>query len=90
MFGISHRISAASFRTFKTGDTKSAVFCVFLHLARSLQSCWHRRRMVRQAGSGRQIMTYTNLSQLSASLVAALVATTIFVTAAVGPAVQFI
>ena len=35
-------------------------------------------------------MTYANLSQLAASLVAALIASTIFVSAAVGPAGQFI
>lgn len=35
-------------------------------------------------------MTYTNVSQLAVSLVAALFATTIFVSAAVGPVAQFI
>ena len=35
-------------------------------------------------------MTYANLSQLATSLVLALVASTVFITAAVGPAGQFI
>ena len=35
-------------------------------------------------------MTYANLSQLATSLVAALVTSTLFITAAVGPAGQFI
>lgn len=35
-------------------------------------------------------MTSINLSQIAASLIAALAATTLFVSAAVGPAAQFI
>ena len=35
-------------------------------------------------------MTYANLSQLATSVVAALIVSTIFVTAAVGPAAQLI
>jgi|GEM_PF-4667735 len=35
-------------------------------------------------------MTYTNLSQLATSVVAALIVSTIFVSAAVGPAVQLV
>jgi hypothetical protein len=44
------------------------------------------------APSGRQTMTYANtsLSQLAVSLLGALVAATVFVTAAVGPAGQLI
>jgi hypothetical protein len=40
--------------------------------------------------SGKKKMTYANLSQVAASLVAALVASTIFISAAVGPVGQFI
>jgi hypothetical protein len=39
---------------------------------------------------GKKKMTYANLSQVAASLVAALVASTIFISAAVGPVGQFI
>ena len=46
-------------------------------------------RMLR-VGSGRQTMTYANLHQFAASIVGALFATTLFVTAAVGPVGQFI
>jgi hypothetical protein len=42
------------------------------------------------AGSGKKTMTSINLSQIAASLIAALAATTLFVSAAVGPAAQFI
>jgi len=35
-------------------------------------------------------MTYTSLSQLAASVVAALAVSTLFISAAVGPAAQFI
>lgn len=42
-------------------------------------------------GSGRQTMTYyISLSQLAASLVAAIAVSTLFISAAVGPAAQFI
>jgi hypothetical protein len=67
-----------------------ALFCEFSGLARPLQSIWHARRMVRTSGSGKKKMTYANLSQVAASLVAALVASTIFISAAVGPVGQFI
>jgi hypothetical protein len=46
--------------------------------------------MVRTSGSGKKKMTYASLSQLAASLVAALVTSTIFISAAVGPVGQFI
>lgn len=42
------------------------------------------------AGSGKKKMTSINLSQIAASLVAALAASTLFISAAVGPAAQFI
>jgi hypothetical protein len=42
------------------------------------------------ATSGRQKMTNTSLSQLATSIVAALVASTLFISAAVGPVTQFI
>lgn len=69
-----------------------AVFSHFLHLARSLQSSWHGRRINRAAGSGRQKMTYnlSSLQNVAISAIGAIFAATLFVTAAVGPATQFI
>jgi len=68
-----------------------AVFRHFLNLARLLQRPWHGAGQT-GAGSGRQTMTFANanLSQLAVSLLGALVAATVFVTAAVGPAGQLI
>jgi hypothetical protein len=66
-----------------------AVFCHFLGLARPLQSVWHARRMVRRAVQGRKEMT-ASFTQLATSLLAALVTSTIFISAAVGPVGQFI
>jgi hypothetical protein len=67
-----------------------AEFGGFPLLARSLQNCWHGRSDgPATQGSGRQTMTQT-FSQLATSVVAALFATVIFVTAAVGPVGQFI
>jgi hypothetical protein len=50
------------------------------------------RRMVRTAGSGNKKMTFNlaNAQQLLASIVGAVLASTIFVSAAVGPVSQFI
>jgi hypothetical protein len=42
------------------------------------------------AGSGKKKMTSINVSQIATSLLAALVASTLFISAAVGPAAQFI
>ena len=42
------------------------------------------------AGSGKKKMTSINLSQIAVSLIAALAASTLFISAAVGPAAQFI
>jgi hypothetical protein len=42
------------------------------------------------SGSGKKKMTYANLSQIATSLLAALVTSTIFISAAVGPVGQFI
>jgi hypothetical protein len=42
------------------------------------------------SGSGKKKMTYVNLSQIATSVLAALVTSTIFISAAVGPVGQFI
>jgi hypothetical protein len=62
------------------------------HLARSLQLLLHRRGRSDGARSGRQTMTF-NLSSIqnaTISLVGALVAATLFISAAVGPAAQLV
>ena len=46
--------------------------------------------MVRPPVQGDTKMTYANLSQLATALVAALVTSTLFISAAVGPVGQFI
>ena len=58
-------------------------------LSAKLLAC---RRMVRTAGSGNKTMTFNlaNAQQLLASIVGAVLASTIFVSAAVGPVSQFI
>jgi ABC-type multidrug transport system permease subunit len=67
-----------------------AVFRHFLHLARRLQYPWHGAGSS-GAGSGRKTMTFNaNISHLAVSIVGALVAATLFVSAAVGPAGQLI
>jgi hypothetical protein len=68
-----------------------AVFRHFSELARPLQNPWHGAGRS-GAGSGRNTMTFTNtsLSHFAVSIVGALVAATLFVSAAVGPVAQFI
>lgn len=63
-----------------------AAFSHFLQLARALQIPGYRRRMVRGRNSGRTPMTlsYANLHQVAASIFAALIASSLFVSAAVG------
>jgi hypothetical protein len=67
-----------------------AFFRHFLQLARPLQRPWHGAGRS-GAGSGRKTMTFNaNLSHLAVSIIGALVAATLFVSAAVGPAGQLI
>jgi hypothetical protein len=63
-----------------------------LHLARSLQFLLHRRRMVRGQSSGTKTMTFnlTGLQSITVSLFGALVAASLLISAAVGPAVQLV
>ena len=65
-----------------------AVFRQFLQLARRLQFPWHDHRMVRWPGS-REIkmsISSTNLHQVLLSVVGALVASSLFLSAAVSSA----
>jgi hypothetical protein len=73
----------------KRPESGMAIFRHFSQLARSLQRIWHARRMVRRAVQGRKEMT-ASFTQLATSLLAALVTSTIFISAAVGPVGQFI
>jgi len=67
-----------------------AVFRRFFRLARPLHNPWHGAGRS-GAGSGRMTMTFNaNISHLAVSIVGALVAATLFVSAAVGPAGQLI
>jgi hypothetical protein len=71
---------------------KVAVFRGWRGLARSLQYPWHGRPDGPAAGSGRHEMTFNlaNLQQFAVSVVGALIAASVFVSAAVGPVGQFI
>jgi hypothetical protein len=64
-----------------------ADFRGFFGLARALQNRWHDRRMVRRPGSRRPEMSlsYASLHQIAFSIVGALLASSLFVSAAVGP-----
>jgi hypothetical protein len=59
----------------------------FSQLARSLLNCWRGRRMVRRPVSGRPTMTlsYSNLQSLAGSVIGAMLAASLFVSAAIGP-----
>ena len=64
-----------------------ADFCRLFLLASSLHNPDRGRRMVPRPGSGRQKMTlsYISLQQLALSIVGAVVASSLFISAAVGP-----
>jgi len=65
-----------------------AVFRRFPRLARPVLIPLHGGRMVRTAGSGSKTMTFATAQQLAVSLIAALVTSAVFVSAAIGPVVQ--
>jgi hypothetical protein len=63
--------------------TETADFCAFRGLARPLQSIWHGRPGSPAAGSGRTNMLNTaNIQQLALSVLGALVASSMFLSAA--------
>lgn len=64
-----------------------AVFSRFLQLARRLQSPWHGSGWSGKPGSGRIKMTlsFNRLHQVALALVGALVTSSLFLSAAVGP-----
>ncbi|HKR24522.1 MAG TPA: hypothetical protein VJS15_04630 [Allosphingosinicella sp.] len=63
-----------------------AVFRHFLHLARRLQIPWHGRRMVRGPEFGDKTMSISlTIQQLAVSVIGALLASSLFISAAVGP-----
>jgi hypothetical protein len=74
------------------GHAEIAVFCPLRRLAQSLQKLLACRRMIGRQLTGRLQMTFNlaNAQQLLASIVGAVIASTIFVSAAVGPVSQFI
>jgi hypothetical protein len=65
-----------------------AGFRHFPHLARLVLLARHGGRMVRTARTGSKTMTFINAQQLAVSLIAALVTSAVFVSAAIGPVVQ--
>jgi hypothetical protein len=82
-------VKSKLFRNFRA---KSEEIRPKLHLARSLQFLLHRCRMVRRQSSGRKTMTFnlTSLQSITVSLFGALVAASLLISAAVGPAVQLV
>jgi hypothetical protein len=69
-----------------------AVFRALRRLAHSLQNLWHAAERFGRQVTGRLQMTFNlaNAQQLLASIVGAVIASTVFVSAAVGPVSQFI
>jgi hypothetical protein len=64
-----------------------ADFRRFLQLARALRSLWHGGGMVPTPNLGRLQMTYANdkLQQIALSVIGAVLASSLFISAAIGP-----
>jgi hypothetical protein len=80
----------AHFASFTGRNAETANFRHFRRLARSLQNGLHGWRDRPAANSGRHTMTYSTFSRFAATVIAALATTTLFISAAVGPAVQIV
>jgi hypothetical protein len=68
---------------------KTTVFRQFLALARRMLLPLHGSRMVRSPPQRTKTMTFSNAPQFVLSMIAALVTSAVFVSAAIGPVVQF-
>ena len=67
-------------------------FSHFFHLARRMHSCLHSRTNQQRQSTGSKDMNIsaTNLHQVAISIFGALLASSLFISAAVGPVAQFV
>ena len=71
---------------------KARFSAIFITWHAPCKPVWHSRRMVRRLVQGNRNMTFnlSNLQQLAVSLVGAIFAASLSISAAVGPVAQFI